>query len=234
MSAEDELDSFVTKLKCLWKSGRNAKLTVTTKYGKAWANLNVGLGRLQEHHQPNQDQGQGGNSRHRRLERRAKERLEAPAEATNDDVKDSKEAESGKAEEAPSVDAATAGEAVRSRVVIELDKEENQPLENEKCLHSPILQLDGAVGNLEQQVDHGDEEVYSFVSDYGEEDILWTLEELFSSSGSTLLSRVRVRPLKAAHLCTVSVKVTAAQTFAWPEMRNDQKEVFKDLKRILK
>ena len=219
----------MTKLKCLWKSGRNARLTVTTKHGKAWANLNVGLGCLQGHHQPEQGHG---NSHQRRNERRAKARMEAAAEAT--DAEELKEIESGKAEEAVlvSVDGATADEAGHVKLVIQLDKEENEPAE--KALQSPILQVDGAVGSLEQHVAHGDTEVYSFVSKFGEEDILWTLQELFTSSGASLLSRVRVRPMKAEHLCTVSVKVSAGQTFTWPDMRKDQEEVFQDLKRILK
>ena len=188
----------------------------------------MGLGRLQGHHQPEQGHGVG-NSRQRRNERRAKARLEAAAEAT--DTEESKEVER-KAEEAVpvSVDGATADEAGHVKLVIQLDKEENEPVE--KALQSPILQVDGAMGSLKQHVTHGDTEVYSFVSKFGEEDILWTLQELFTSSGASLLSRVRVRPMKAEHLCTVSVKVSAGQT--WPDMRKDQEEVLQDLKRILK
>ena len=93
------------------------------------------------------------------------------------------------------------------------------------------LQVDGAVGSLEQYVAQGDREGYSFVSKFGEEDILWTLEELFTSSGASLLSRVRVKPMKfehrciVLHLCTVSVKVPAGQTFTWPDMTQEQKEI---------
>ena len=46
MSVEG-LDSLITKFKDLWKTGSHAKLTVTTHAGKAWFNLNVGLGRFQ-------------------------------------------------------------------------------------------------------------------------------------------------------------------------------------------
>ena len=84
MSEEDELNKLqlVAKFKSLWKCGRNARLAVTTRNGKAWANLNVGLGRLQElyhhpQHLPAQGQDQGGNSRARRLQRIAHERKAA-------------------------------------------------------------------------------------------------------------------------------------------------------------
>ena len=43
-----ELDSFVFKLKGLWKAGRDAALTVETNAGQAWVHLRVGLGGLEQ------------------------------------------------------------------------------------------------------------------------------------------------------------------------------------------
>ena len=73
------LDSFVTKFKDLWRSGHHAKLTVTTHAGKAWVNLNAGLGRLPmpDNGNPGQGDQQKGNTRQRRHERRAAERVVA-------------------------------------------------------------------------------------------------------------------------------------------------------------
>ena len=90
---------------------------------------------------------------------------------------------------------------------------------------SPILQVDGA----------GDKEKVSntFHSDYGEEDILDSLNELFPESSSKLLSRVRTAPLSADHECTVQVLVAADQKskFIWPKMNDVDVEIFLDLKK---
>ena len=43
--AANELDSFVFKLKNLWRNGQEATLNVKTKAGEAWVELQVGLGR---------------------------------------------------------------------------------------------------------------------------------------------------------------------------------------------
>ena len=41
--AVTELDSFVTKFKSLWASGHKEKLTVDSRNGNVWVNLQVGL-----------------------------------------------------------------------------------------------------------------------------------------------------------------------------------------------
>ena len=73
--------------------------------------------------------------------------------------------------------------------------------------------MDGEAENKESK-----ETLYHFVSDYGEDDIIYTLEELFPSKNFSLLSRVRLRPLDADHECTVALLATAGQSYIWPEM----------------
>ena len=85
MSAEEEFESFVTKFLALWKTGKRAKLTVTTSHEKAWVNLNVGLGRPQDPPPQPAEGSKGvsqGNSRHRRRERREENRVKVAQEAT--------------------------------------------------------------------------------------------------------------------------------------------------------
>ena len=40
----EEIESFVGKFICLWLSGHDAQLTMSTNHGKAWISLNLGLG----------------------------------------------------------------------------------------------------------------------------------------------------------------------------------------------
>ena len=73
--------------------------------------------------------------------------------------------------------------------------------------------------------------IYNFVSDYGKEDIIYTLEELFPSKNFSLLSRVRSRPLQADHECTVALMAIAGQSFIWPEMIGIQAQVCREVHR---
>ena len=47
----------------------------------------------------------------------------------------------------------------------------------------------------------------TFHSEYGEEDIIDSLDEMFPIRSSTLMSRVRTTRLSADHKCTVEAKV---------------------------
>ena len=78
MSAEEEFESFVTTFRALWKTGKRAKLTVTTSHEKAWVNLNVGLGR----HQDLPPQPAEGSERQRWRERREGNRAKVAEDAT--------------------------------------------------------------------------------------------------------------------------------------------------------
>ena len=127
----------------------------------------------------------------------------------------------------------TAGDtsSTTNKLVIELAKDQNmdRPVEN---VTSPIPQVDGQEDSLAVQ---GEVKVtYTFVSDYGEEDIIYSLSEIFPETEKrepTLASRVQVRPRSAHHMCTVTVNQTDGQ-ISWPDMSPSNAEVFQDLKRI--
>jgi hypothetical protein len=92
-------------------------------------------------------------------------------------------------------------------------------------LNSPIPQLDGAV--IAQHVK------YSFKSEYGEEDILYSLSELLPENlAPNLVSRVRLGPRSADHLCTVVLQLPDEEIFGWPEMNSSDSEVMREIKRI--
>ena len=80
----DEMDSFNLKFKNLWKSGRNANLTIKSTSGKAKVILSVELdepavhAHLQHHHHP----ARNGPARQRRREKRAAAREAAAAEVS--------------------------------------------------------------------------------------------------------------------------------------------------------
>ena len=65
-----ELDSFLSKFKSLWASGHQAILTINSKKGIVWVNLQVGLKCPQPHLGEHQGHRQG-NARQRRNIRRA-------------------------------------------------------------------------------------------------------------------------------------------------------------------
>ena len=85
--------------------------------------------------------------------------------------------------------------------------------------HGNIPQLDGSCND-----DSNTESMYTFVSNYGEEDVLYTMEELHQlklvPSLPILVSRVRINPGSADHLCTVRFQVPSDQLvdFSWPEV----------------
>ena len=95
-------------------------------------------------------------------------------------------------------------------------------------LLSPILQVDGEV--VEE-----DQAKYSFVSMYAEEDIIYTIDEIFPRSEviCTFESRVRVEPLSAHHLCILKVKaIVKGRSLCWPLMNASQAVVFEEIKTI--
>ena len=84
---------------------------------------------------------------------------------------------------------------------------------------------------------HAEENVtFTFMSDYGEEDIIDSLQEIFPGITADLQSRVRVERLSADHFCTVMLHPVPARTFVWPRPAMDpvNTEVFKDIRRIKK
>ena len=76
--------------------------------------------------------------------------------------------------------------------------------------------------------------VFTFMSDYGEEDILDSFPEIFPGINAKLCSRVRVERLSADHACTVVLNPVDAQTFSWPAMDPVNTEVFREIRKIQK
>ena len=111
-----------------------------------------------------------------------------------------------------------------NKLVIQLDKEKDgQDGSMGVDLTSPIPQVDGA-GNTSDPVR------YKFVSDFHRDDIGYTLEELFPSGGATLVSCVALKPKESADRhCVVAIRRTDCQDSLWPEMIEDQMQVFENL-----
>ena len=249
-----EATSFYSKFKDLWLAGYSAHLNFETQAGQAWATLRVALGPHPMNVQPPhpQQHRRVSPAQQRRRERREAARAEADvdhvaatAEADHNTDKEKalaeevsarkvtdnaeevivnesdKENEAGKVSKAPIIDVAAVRTAT-GRLVLELANEEVRPPVGTE----PIPQVDGGFDTKDSTV------TYNFTSKYGEEDILYSLEELFPEKSAVLLSRVRVTPLRAEHLCTVALKVTAGQRLAWPVMWGDLPEVFTAIERI--
>ena len=233
-----EIDTFVSKFRNLWQAGRKASLTLESDAGKAWVSLYLDLGALplsldQPQHQ--QSSRRNGPSQRRRRERRAvarqvvvvAEKAVDSAEKADDNSIEKMSADAEKAEAATNVignsENEVAEEASTNKLVIELPKEQDMPVDN-------IPQVDGQ----EEGVQGEDKVTYTFVSDFGEEDILYSLSELFPDTDNLetkLVSRIQVRPRSAHHMCTVTVKQVGGR-ISWPKMAPSNEEVFMDLKRI--
>ena len=101
-------------------------------------------------------------------------------------------------------------------------------LETRPSLDSPIPQVDGGDREKIMLEDH-----YSFVSDFGEEDILFSLEEVFPPEKiATLLSRVRVSPLSADHQCHMMLRPVQGKKTSWPALGPENVDVFREVKII--
>ena len=84
-------------------------------------------------------------------------------------------------------------------------------------------------------------EIYSFKSDFSEEDIEKCLEELFKKTNirsRRIILRDQLRPgdpSSAEYLYTLELRITEELQkvgFSWPHMSSSQMEVFKNLRRI--
>ena len=76
--------------------------------------------------------------------------------------------------------------------------------------------------------------VFTFDSEYGEEDVTYTLEQLFQGVQVSLMSRTRVQPMKAYLLCMVAIKVVPVgkEAFSCPKIKAYDAEILSNLKRI--
>jgi hypothetical protein len=120
---------------------------------------------------------------------------------------------------------ATSSSNTSNKLVLELAMHDIRPVGT--GLPSPILQVDG---EIEEETSK-----YSFESSYHEEDILYTLREIFPPSEVklTLESRERIKPLDACHICTVVIKPIATdRKLLWPEMSFVQAQVIENLRII--
>ena len=75
----------------------------------------------------------------------------------------------------------------------------------------------------------------SFKSEYAEEDVTSTIEEIFEHtevSRAKLVSRLRSKPLSNVHNCVVEIVFDANpnQEFIWPVMNEVDADLFKELK----
>ena len=91
-------------------------------------------------------------------------------------------------------------------------------------LPSPIPQLDG-----ESSLD---DQTYSFKSDYGQEDIDYTLSEIFPENETILASRIRITPKGADHFCTVVVKGLRMGDGFWPMMSPEDAKVIREVSKM--
>ena len=117
----------------------------------------------------------------------------------------------------------TAGATSSTKLLLELSRMDDKSLGT--SLPSPILQVDGG-----QAVDETPK--YTFVSDYHEDDIKYTLDEIFPDNHVNLESLEQCKPKSADYLYSVDVKLSSGQKSTWPEMNSEQSPVFKELKKI--
>ena len=67
-----------------------------------------------------------------------------------------------------------------------------------------------------------------FKSEYGEEDIEYSLSKILpEKTVPTLVSRVRISPRSADHLCMLELKEVDDQNFVWPHMNASDTEVLR-------
>ena len=238
------IESFLQKFKYLWSAGIDAHFNVETYAGQAWVSLHLRLG-----HSPGPLQTRNSPARQRCSERREAERKQN-AEKAKDVTGSAEEAEehpdqieAGKVSPDSVEEAAKAKEAENAtNKQFDSNVGEKARSDNVKCdqcdstfgntrglkvhkgrVHKIIPQLDG----FEDELDNDCE--YTFESDYGEEDIQYTLEEM--NIASKVVSRVKIGNHRSAnHLCTISVS-NSGDGWQWPIMNGLQKEVIKNLKR---
>ena len=247
-----EIDSFIVKFRNLWKLGFDAHLNLESHAGQAWVGLYVRLGHgphpAQQHqHQhfqsPLNVRTRDGPSRQRRRARRAAARAEQ-VDTVEQTKQDDPVIVAEVAEEAEKAED-THGKAA-DNVVLEEEANKVTGKVNGSIAFETKEQTDATVNNPEEISDevcpdsaylaeHAEENVtFTFMSDYGEEDILDSFEEIFPGITADLQSRVRVERLSADHFCTVMLHPVSARTFAWPAMDTVNTEVFRDIRRITK
>ena len=248
--AAREIDTFVQKFKYLWCAGLDAHLNVETNAGQAWVSLHLRLGHPPGPLHVPPKQTRNSPAQQRRRERREVERnqkAEKAKDATEMDEEVPEVIEVEKAPTKPVENAAQAVEAENATIQESSSKvAEEASSENVKCdlcdsefqnsrglrahkgrLHKNIIpQVDGFSEELDNDCE------YTFESNYGEEDIEYTIVELLSDKiPSKLVSRVKIGSNRSAnHLCTVRVS-PPRDGWQWPAMNQLQAEVMQHVKR---
>ena len=114
-----------------------------------------------------------------------------------------------------------------NQLLLSLDELTGKQIETR--LTSPIPQVDG--GDTEQMKE---EDFYTFQSEYREEDILSSLEEIFPPEKvASLVSRKKVELFDGSpdHLCTVQLRPVQEKTSTWPVLSPSQAEVLRNIKK---
>ena len=72
---------------------------------------------------------------------------------------------------------------------------------------------------------------YTFVSDFHQEDVEYTIKEIFPENiGTRIISNEKVGDrFSADHLFSVLIELPDDRRFSWPQMSADQAVVFKDV-----
>ena len=84
---------------------------------------------------------------------------------------------------------------------------ENRDVDIDTGLISPVPQLDGLESHKKV--------MFTFKSEYGEEDIEYSLSKILPEKAvPTLVSRVRLGPRSADHLCTLELKEVDGQNLS--------------------
>ena len=137
---------------------------------------------------------------------------------------------SGNQKSADSLPNHTAG---AQQLVVQLDNQQAGNLVDNGA--DGIPQVDGSDKPAEEDTNEV-EACFTFVSDYGDEDVRDSLRELLEDnlvpSPPTLVSRVRVEKLSADHLCKVTLQIPVTKKdFSWPELPG-YPDMFKNVKRL--
>jgi hypothetical protein len=79
-------------------------------------------------------------------------------------------------------------------------------------------------------------EIFSFKSDFAEEDIEKCLDEILKNTNIKSTKIIHIDQLGAVYLYTLELKIVKGKqqktSFTWPQMSPSQMEVFQNLKRI--
>ena len=179
-----ELESFVKKFQQLWQHVLTAHLDLDTHAGNAWVGIRLQLGPAPgplHHHQPfNQEVNMKTESPSRKRRRARREAArQAGAEMSSESSKDSVK-----------VNTENTAEQVENVLVAKNVSDEVFPDDIDQ-VQKNIPQVDGASEELDI--------IYAFESEFAEEDVHYTLEEVLTKEIDVeLIARVKVGEIRSA------------------------------------